>query len=270
MSKYVKIPWGAWYQEQEDQILEFPDNWEIAVLDMAGSTSIGRFEEITNAIENPIGVAPLQEIAQGNKTAVIVFEDISRPTKCEPICEVLIKELNKAGIKDENITFIAAVGSHRPMNRNDFIKKLGRFTVHRFNIENHHPYENLIELGESYRGTPIFINKTYIQADIKIAISTVVPHPLAGYGGGAKIILPGISGIKTLEANHEAALEGQGVGLGFITELRKDIEEICQTVGLDFSVNIISTKNRDIAGIFAGDYVKAHRKAIELAKVVYN
>ncbi len=269
MVKSVQIPWAAWYQEEEIHKLEFPDSWDIEIFNMNGSDKIITRENIINAIKNPIGSPTIQEIAEGKKNAVIVFEDISRPTKCEPICEILVKELNSAGIKDENITLIAAIGSHRPMNRLDFIKKIGKSMVDKFNIENHHPYENLVELGESNRGTPISLNKTYYEADIKIAISTVIPHPLAGFGGGAKIILPGICGIETLAANHKAALEGKGVGVGFITDLRKDIEEVCQRVGLDFSINIIAKENREIAGIFTGHFIDAHRKAIELGKKVY-
>ncbi|TXT58958.1 MAG: hypothetical protein BAJALOKI1v1_1510003 [Promethearchaeota archaeon] len=269
MVKTIEIPWGAWYNIPESVDLEFPDSWDIEVFRMKGSNTYLTKEEVANAIKNPNGMPPLHDIAKGKKTATIVFEDISRPTKCEPICQEIVTQLSAAGIQDENITFIAAIGSHRPMNRFDLLKKIGKSIVDRFNIENHHPYQNLVELGKSDRGTPIFVNKTYYDADVKIAISTVIPHPLAGFGGGAKIILPGISGIETLAANHKAALEGKGVGVGFITELREDIEEVCQRVGLDFSVNIIAAENREMAGIFAGDFIDAHRKAIELGKEVY-
>lgn len=269
MVKSIKIPWGAWYNEPEQLQLEFPGSWDVQVFDMNNFESINDQSVIEKAIKKPFGTDKLSEIAKGKKNAVIIFEDISRPTKCEPILSVLLDELNSAGISDENITLIGAVGSHRPMNRIDYVKKLGEKIVGRANIENHHPYENLIGLGESNRGTPINLNKTYHQAEVKIAISTVIPHPLAGFGGGAKIILPGICGIETLAANHAAALEGKGVGVGFITDLRKDIEEVCERVGLDFSVNIIATKNRGIAGIFAGHFIEAHRKAIELGKKVY-
>jgi nickel-dependent lactate racemase len=269
MTKSIKIPWGAWYHREEQTKLDLPESWEIQVFDMNKTDGIKDPSAIKRALRNPIGTESLTELAKNKNNAAIIFEDISRPTKCEPILELLLNDLNSAGISDDNITLIAAVGSHRPMNRIDFVKKLGRGIVDRVNIENHHPYENLVELGTSNRGTPIYLNKTYYNAEVKIAISTVIPHPLAGFGGGAKIILPGICGIETLAANHEAALEGKGVGVGFITDLRKDIEEVCERVGLDFSVNIIATKNREIAGIFAGHFIDAHRKAIELGKKVY-
>ena len=107
--------------------------------------------------------------------------------------------------------------------------------IDKIKYENHHPYENLVYIGDSYKSTPIYINKTYYDAEVKIAIGSVVPHPLAGYGGGAKVVLPGLCGIQTLEANHKAGIRGIGVGLGIVTELRKDIEDTCKKVGLDFS-----------------------------------
>ncbi len=269
MVNSVKIPWGAWNGEDETINLEFPNSWDITLFDMADAKDITNTDAIKTALRNPIGTQTIQEIAHGKESVVIVVEDISRPTKCGPICEVVLEELNSAGIPDHNITLIGAVGSHRPMTRDDYIAKVGTNVVTRINIENHHPYENLVELGKSSMGTPIYLNKTYFNADIKIAVGTVIPHPLAGFGGGAKIVLPGICGIETLAANHKAGLEGKGIGLGIITELRKDIEEVCRRVGLDFSINTISTKNRGIAGVFAGHFIDAHRKAIELAKQVY-
>ncbi|NVM37204.1 MAG: nickel-dependent lactate racemase, partial [Candidatus Lokiarchaeota archaeon] len=268
MVQIFKIPWAAWYGD-EDLDLEFPDTWEVKLFKMKDAPEISK-EEIETSINNPVRSPTLKEIAQGKQNAVIVVEDISRPTSMEIILNVVLTQLNTVGIQDENITIIYALGSHRPLDRRDSIKKLGLDIVDRINIENHHPYENLIYLGESQMGTPIYVNQTYYDADLKIAIGSVVPHPLAGYGGGAKIILPGVSGIETLHANHVLAVKGSSGGIGFVTELRKDIENVCKKVGLDFSINIVSTMRRGIAGIFAGHFIEAHRKAMELAKEVYS
>jgi len=268
MVQLFKIPWAAWYGD-EDLALEFPDTWDVELFNMKDAPEISK-EEIETSINRPIGSPTLKEIAQGKQNAVIVVEDISRPTSMEIILNFILSQLNIVGIDDENITIIYALGSHRPLDRRDSIKKLGKSIVDRVNIENHHPYENLIYLGESEKGTPIYLNKTYHNADLKVAIGTVVPHPLAGYGGGAKIVLPGISGIETLYANHVLAVKGSSGGIGFVTEMRKDIENVCKKVGLDFSINIVSTMRRRIAGIFAGHFIDAHRKAMELAKEIYS
>jgi len=267
MVQIFKIPWAAWYGDI-DFNLEFPDTWDVKLFGMKDTKEHSQ-TEIEDAIKNPIGTPSLQEIAKGKRNAVIVVEDISRPSYLEGILNVIINQLNVAGIKDDKIFLIYALGAHRPMNRQDSIKKVGLSIVESIKIENHHPYENLVYLGNSKKGTPIYLNKTYHNAEIKIAIGSLLPHPLAGFGGGAKIILPGVCGIQTLEENHKAGVRGIGIGLGIVTDLRKDIEDVCEKVGLDFTVNIVSTMKRGFAGVFAGHYIEAHRKAMELAKEIY-
>jgi nickel-dependent lactate racemase len=269
MAQNVSIPWGAWYLEDEVHTLEFPEGWDISLFDMEDAKDITHKDAIDQALKDPVGTSSVEQLAQGKHEAVIVVEDISRPTMCASICEGVVNLLNRAGISDERITILTALGAHRPMTRADLVKKVGQEIVWRIKIENHNPYENLVHVGESKSGTPIYLNKTYRDAGLKIAIGTVVPHILAGFGGGAKIILPGICGMDTLEANHRAVQKGIGVGIGYVTELREDIEDVCGQVTLDFSINIVSTSKRGIAAIYAGDYVKAHRLAMEKCKKVY-
>lgn len=269
MTHKFTVPWGAWYLDT-DLSLEFPDSWQIKKFDIKNPKAVKSIDKIKEKLNNPIGTPSLENISKNKENAVIVVDDISRPTKAENILEVVLDKLNQSGISDENVDIIFAIGAHRPMNRFDFEKKVGKKILERINIENHHPYENLKFIGTSNKGTPIHINKTYYNADVKISIGAVLPHPLAGFGGGAKVILPGICGIDTLEANHKAGVRGIGIGLGIVTELRKDIENACQKIGLDFSINIIPNMEREIAGIFSGDFIKAHRKAMEFAKKVYS
>ena len=268
MVKKFKIPWASWYSPDEIT-LEFPDSWDVQLFEAKDFPEITDEIEIKKLLNDPYGTPNLSELAKGKKNAVIVVEDITRHARPHQILRVVLNQLNKAGISDENITLITALGSHRPMVREDFIKKIGLDVLERINVENHHPYLNLVYVGDSKLGTPIHVNKTYYDADLKIAIGSVVPHLLAGFGGGAKIILPGICGLETLRANHSSSLKVIGVGLGHITDLRKDIEDVCSRVGLDFSINIVSTVSGGIAGIFAGHYVNAHREAIELFRKIY-
>jgi len=267
--KSYKIPWGAW---QEPGFLDvcFPDSWNVNLCKMKGANAPELDDkQIKNSVLNPIGTPNLSELAEGKKNVVIVVDDMSRTTPVSKILPQVLEELETAGVKRENITIILAIGAHRPMNRKDCVLKLGKEAVDTINIENHHPYENLIYLGESKIGTPIDVNATYHKADLKIAIGGVIPHPLPGYGGGAKIVLPGVCGIRTLEANHSAALKGVGVGLGRMTELREDIEEAAEKVGLDFSINVIFNETGKIIGVFSGHFKDAHRKAMEAAKEAY-
>lgn len=271
MPKYFKVPWAAWKAPKYLDIA-FPDSWDINIFKMKGAEVPELTdEEIRKSILNPIGCSKLSEIAKGKEKVVIVIDDMTRTTPANKILPYVFEELERSNISKEQITILLAIGAHKPMNRQDCILKLGKFVVDNYNIENHHPYENLVNLGESQKGTLIEVNKTYYNSDLKIAIGGVIPHVLAGFGGGAKIVLPGVCGIQTLEANHTAGFkfESFGGGIGKVTKIREDIEDIAEIVGLDFSINVILNEIGDICGIFSGHFKAAHRKAMELAKDYY-
>ncbi|MFX1499043.1 MAG: lactate racemase domain-containing protein, partial [Promethearchaeota archaeon] len=270
MSKIIKVPWAAW-REPDFLDLKFPEPWDVIACRMNGAESPELpDDEIKASILNPIGSSKLSDLAIGKKNVVIAIDDMTRTTQISRILPFVFTELEKAEINKKQVTIIAAIGAHRPLNRQDFILKLGDPIVNTTKIENHHPYENLIELGKSSRGTPIDVNSTYIKADLKIAVGAVIPHPLAGFGGGAKIVLPGLCGIGTLEANHSAGMKGIGAGIGRMTDIRRDIEEIAEQVGLDFSINAILNEEGKIAKIFSGHFRDAHRKAMDFAKKFYS
>ena len=269
MVKTFKVPWAAW-REPEYLELQFPDSWNVSVCKMNCADEPELSEnQIRESITNPIGTPRLSELAKGKKKVVICVDDMTRITPVSKIMPFIFEELEIANVTREQITILLAIGGHRPMNRHDCILKLGREVVETINIENHHPYENLTHFGESSIGTPIEVNTTYCNADLKIAIGGVIPHPLAGFGGGAKIVLPGVCGIRTLEGNHSAGMRGIGIGIRIMTDIRRDIEEIADKVGLDFSVNAILSETGNIVDLISGHFRDAHRKAMELAKKAY-
>ena len=266
MVNKFKIPWAAW-REPEFIELEFPDTWNITLSKMNGAEANElSASEIKDAILNPIGTSKLVDLAKGKENVVIVIDDMTRPTRISKILPFVLEELDTVGVKKDQITILLALGAHRPMNRQDCILKLGVDIVNTYRIENHHPFINLEFLGKSEIGTPIYVNKTYLNADLKIAIGGVIPHSLAGFGGGAKIVLPGVCGIETLEANHR----GRTGGIGIITDARRDIEDIAAKVGLDFSINVISTETGKIAKIFSGHFIEAHREAMRFGLQFYS
>ena len=264
------MPWAAW-RKPEFFSLEFPDAWEVVKCQMNGAESQELSDDvIRSSILNPIGTSRLSDMALGKQRVVIAIDDMTRTTQISRIFPCILEELEKANIHKDQIKIIAAVGAHRPMNRQDFLLKLGEEIVDTIEVENHHPYENLTNVGNSSKGTPIDVNSTYINADLKIAIGGVIPHPLAGFGGGAKIVLPGVCGIRTLEANHAAGMRGEGAGIGRMTEIRQDIEDVVEKVGLDFSVNVLLNEQGLLAKIFSGHFIAAHRKAMEEAAQFYS
>jgi len=267
--KSVKIPWGAWYANTQFE-LTFPDKWEVQVAAMRDAPDI-EDEAIRQAFESPIGTPTIRELARGKKNVVITADDLTRPTQAYRFIPFIIKQLEEGGVARSQITFVMSFGAHRPMTRDDLIKKLGQWVVDNFPVYNHHPYENLVDLGKTSRGTPLFVNRTFYEADLKICNSFITPHPIAGFGGGAKAVLPGVSGIETLQANHTPALIGKIGGIGFIegNEHRADLEEAARMAGLDVSVNAVGNSHSGTAGVFVGDLIASHRAAVALARKVY-
>jgi nickel-dependent lactate racemase len=159
----------------------------------------------------------------------------------------------------------------------DFVQKLGPEIPPRFPVYNHNPYDNCTYLGTTSRGTSVSINSEVMSCDLKIAIGAIVPHPQSGFGGGGKIILPGVAHIDTIVANHKklceltesGGMECNTWGLIENNVMRLDIEETARMAGLDAMVNAVVNLHRDTIGLFVGDLVDAHREGTKLSRKVY-
>jgi nickel-dependent lactate racemase len=272
--KSVMIPWGSW-RKNKGLSLTFPKNWKFIMASMADGPDVSQ-TAIRQAFANPIGQETIRKMAEGKKTAAIAVDDLTRPTQAHRFLPFIVEELNRGGIKDEDIKIVLAIGCHRPLMKNDQEKKLGKKMANRLSVFNHHPYENLVNIGTTSRGTPVRINRHFVEADVKIGVGFITPHPNAGFGGGGKIVIPGLGSMETIEKNHTPALLGRIGGTGFsqgydlnTNELRLDMEEGARMAGLSIIVNSIGTSEGKTAGVFVGDLVQAHRAAVELARKVY-
>ncbi len=206
--------------------IDFPDNWEIHVSEINGyNKKPMECTELKKAMDQPVGVPTIKEGAKNKKSAVIIIDDITRPTPCKEIAEIVIDELLEAGVAKENIWFIAALGGHGPMVREDFIRKLGEDIVDTFEIYNHNVFYNHVYLGTTSNGIPVEINQDVMTAEYKIAIGTMMPHSFYGFSGGAKSILPGIAFMNTIIENHSFTSPSEFNMGNPDTRIRKDAEE---------------------------------------------
>jgi nickel-dependent lactate racemase len=254
--------------------LDFPDAWDIQVAYMAGHDApvLGR-HEILSRIRSPIGTIPLRELAQGKRSAVITFDDLTRPTPVHAVAPLVTGELLAARVPADRIIFVAACGTHRNLEQDEAVRKLGRDQLQEFAWINHNPWDNLQEVGTTSSGNVVRINRTFAASDLRITISGVKIHGFAGYAGGAKAILPGIAGFDTVNYNHTVVMQtfrkGARPESGVISvnknEIRADMEEAARLAKVDFSVQIVYNGDRRVSGIFAGDIVEAHRAASRFA-----
>lgn len=270
----VSLRVSTWFNERDIE-LTFPDTWQVQECRMAGHDRPALSEaEMRAAIQNPIGSPRLKDLAQGKERVAILFDDMVKPTPTSRIVPFVLEELRAGGIVDDQIRFVCAPGTHRPLIYTEFAAKLGADIVCRYPVYNHSIWENLAYVGTTSRGTPVHVNREYASCDLRLGIGSVIPHGLAGFGGGGKIILPGISGIDTVEHHHKnrarstdlAAFRGEVDGNVF----RLDIEEAARLAGLQFKVDSVLGPRREVVGLFAGDLVAEHRAACRLANEVYH
>jgi nickel-dependent lactate racemase len=282
-SAKIYLPQFPWYGDSTFEI-DFPPNWEIIICNMLGHEAQKLNKKgIRAAFSNPIGTARIAELARGKKEVVILFDDLTRPTKAAELVPYILEELREGGIKDEAIRFVAALGAHGAMKLMDFQKKLGKDIVQKFPVYNHNPYENCTHLGTTSRGTPVRMNSEVMSCDLKIAIGGIVPHDTAGFGGGAKII-NGVAHIDTIYANHHNVAGRDkptpenplgklhhSVGVGKVegNAIRLDLEEMARMMGLDVIINAVINLKRETMGLFVGDVVTAHREGVKLAQQIY-
>jgi len=276
--KTVKVPQLAWWGDVETE-LNFPKHWEMSVCYMHGhrapKLSPGGFRK---AFANPIGCKPIRDLAKGKKNVVILFDDMSRPTKAAGIVPFILEELAMAGVEEDQIQFICALGTHGPLTAYDFAKKLGEDIIARFNVYNHNIYENCTYVGATSRGTPVSLNTEFMNADFKIGIGALLPHINVGFSGGGKIVLPGIASIETIAYNHgpvrnrakETGIDSNtGLGRNENNAQLLDIEEACKMSGLDVKIDAIVNIRRDTTALFVGEPIAQYYEGIKLAKKHY-
>lgn len=250
--------------------LAFPGSWNVTVCHMTGHDKPALSDDqMREALQHPIGTGRLSELAKGKKKVCILFDDIPKPTPVDVIVPFVLEELHNGGVSDEQIRFICAPGTHRYLTNREFIAKLGQDIVERFPVYNHNIWENLVDVGTTSRGTPVKVNREFAECDLRVAIGSLFPHASAGFGGGGKIILPGVSGIDTVEHHHKNR-KGDGSYENLDkNEFRLDIEEAARLAGLHFKVDVVINNRREVIGLFAGDVVEEHRAGARLANTMY-
>lgn len=263
-------PNGAPFIEER---IDFPASWDVHVLDMAGHNKpVLTPQQIAEQSNTPIGTKSLRELAEGKKTVAISFDDLTRTTPAYTVTPWLMSELAKAGIKDENILFIGSFGTHRPMTQEEVGRKLGPDIARKYAWLNHDAFDNVKEIGTTTRKNQIFVNQTFLAADLKICISGVKVHQDAGYGGGAKAILPGLSALKTVEYNHTQILtkvRTTGPVKIFKNDMRLDMIEAARFAKVDYTVQILYNDRLRPTQIWGGDIVDAHHAGVRVAAKTY-
>ena len=231
--------------------------------------------EIRRCLAGPIGAKPLRELVAGKRDVVILIEDYTRHTPLDRILPILIACLNDGGISDDRISFLTAPGTHRPMTGAEIESKIGREMAGRFRVVQHDATDlaSLRDLGSVQAGgleIPVQVSAYALDADFLIGMGSIVPHPDAGFSGGAKIVQPGVCGFATTAATHLAAGLLPVIPLGDVdTPARIGMEKVAERVGLDFILNTVQNASGGVVAVVAGDFIAAHRAGVEIARKNY-
>lgn len=256
-----------------DERLDFPKSWDLHVMNMRGfGTPPLAAGQIRAQLERPIGTRPLRELAEGKKTVVITFDDLTRATPSYQVTPWVVDQLKAAGIAEDNILFLGSYATHRPMTAEEVQKKIGTDIARRYAWVNHHLFANVKEVGTTSFGNVVKLNQTFLAADLKICISGIKIHNDAGYGGGAKAVLPGVAWLETIEYNHNVILRNTktaGPVRVFQNEMRKDMIEAARMAKVDFTIQIMYDQKLRAIRVFSGDIVEAHHAAVRVAASTY-
>ncbi|MCR8432721.1 MAG: nickel-dependent lactate racemase [Candidatus Korarchaeota archaeon] len=227
--------------------------------------------ELEKSLEKPIKTRPLRELAKGKRKVVIVVDDATRPLPSHLLLPTILNELQNAGVRQDGITILFATGLHRPVTEEEAKRLLGEDIAERYRWLSHNAdAEDLVYYGETKRGTPIYINRLYAEADLRILVGDVTLHYYAGFGGGGKSILPGISGRETIIRNHSMLFQPNArPGICEGNPVCEDISEAAKKVGADFVINVVLNTRKEIVRIFAGELEDVFKKGIELVRRMY-
>ncbi|HHY96023.1 MAG TPA: nickel-dependent lactate racemase [Firmicutes bacterium] len=254
--------------------LNLPDSWEVVYdFQVSGGRDLA-WSDFMGSLESPVGTPPLREMVQPGQKVCIVVQDHTRPGPTREAVLALVTILTSAGIKDLDVTVVVGCGTHRVALAEDMRGLLGESVLERVQClsHNYRDRDSLVKVGVTPFGTPVWVNRRVAEADLVIGVGCIVPHFLAGYAGGAKVILPGVTGLETTAHNHfqvpKLATEPL-YGNVDSNPVREDMEAAAKLAGLGFILNFVPDQDGRPVYVVAGDPVKAHRHGVALAKSIY-
>jgi len=231
-------------------------------------------EAIAQALAEPIGSPPLRELAGPGDSVCIVFTDVTRASPDHLMVPALLRELQAAGVRDEDVTLLCGIGMHRPSTHEEKVAKLGQAVVDRYRVIDNEPQnpQALVDLGLTEGGVPVSAHRAAVEADLLIATGLVEPHQYAGYSGGRKTLAVGAAGEALIAHTHGPAfVDHPGSRLGRIegNPFHEAITEAARRADLRFILNVVLDDEKRVVCVKAGEPVETHQRLVEFARSIY-
>lgn len=253
--------------------LDFPDNWDVTLIKKTPMPVLEYPAEAARlAFSNPVKSKSLVELATYSRSACILICDITRPVPNDVILPVLIRELMDAGMDPDHITVLVATGLHRPNLGEELGELVGNdWVLDSIEVSNHFARndEDHIDLGTTNLGTPVKIDRRFVEADLRIVTGLVEPHFMAGYSGGRKVVMPGVAHQETITVLHSARFLENPHVVNCVLEknpFHEEQLEIVRKVGKILAINTVIDEARNLAFINFGDIEESHREAVSYIK----
>jgi len=193
-----------WSDNPREVDYYLPDGWDVTVYHIAGwQKAVLSEAQIQAGVNTTIGSKRISELARGKKKVCILFDDMTRGTPASKIIPPVLAELKAGGIRDDQIEFICALGTHQAWDRSVLARKVGEDIMEKYPVYNHTTFMNNTYLGKTSFGTKVEVSTEVMSCDLKIAISNIVPHPSYGFGGGGKIVMPGVASYDSIYDHHQ-------------------------------------------------------------------
>lgn len=256
--------------DKTPQIFEVPDE---NVIDILKPNEISAADKGTDAVlkalQSPIGTPMLRDMVKSGQKIVIITSDITRPVPSHKIIPAVLDELTSGGIALSDITVVFALGSHRKQTEDEMIGLVGKDVFDKVRCVDGDP-NDFVHLGTTKMGTPVDVTRIVSEADFRIGVGNVEYHYFAGYSGGAKAIMPGVSTRDAIQSNHSRMiLPEAAAGRLEDNPVRLDIEEAMDYCSLDFIVNVVLDEHKEIIHASAGHFIDAHRSACRFLDRIY-
>ena len=232
-------------------------------IDSTGAT------EVRRAISNPIGSRRLRDLVKTGDKVVIITSDLTRPMPSRLVVPVVMDELSAGGVRLEDMTVVFAIGSHRSHTEKEKRYLVGEEVYSKVRCIDSDP-DDCVNLGRTTSGTPVDVFRTVANADVRVCLGNIEFHWFAGYSGGAKAIMPGVSTRAAIQSNHRHLVqEDARAGEMDSNPVRIDIEEAAAFVPIHFLVNLVLDEKKEIIKAVAGHPVLAHREGCRFLDKLY-
>jgi nickel-dependent lactate racemase len=252
--------------------VDIPDRNLIADLHPAKEPGAGPADEaalVEAALAGPIGTPRLSGIVRRGEKVIVVTSDITRPMPSYRVLPGVIAELLRGGVEEKDITVVLGLGSHRPHTDAERGKLVGADLAGRIRVVDSDPDDTIL-CGTTKRGTPVRVDRTVAGADRRVLLGNIEYHYFAGYSGGMKAIMPGVSTREAIRHNHGFMLEpGAAAGRLEGNPVREDIDEVLSICPADFILNVILSEDKKITEAFAGHPLEAHRAGCRALDRIY-